>query len=221
MRKTLVLALVVMLAVGVVLAKSFVTGYEPDGLDELKKQKGSFKTTLVRPDADFSRSTEIQVKTVALVISDPGASADFSTGRLIGKPPKQSVVPEFDEVVEFKRIVGDVLSTELAQGTELQRVERAGPETLVLQPVVTEVMISSSSKNTSEDGRELPKLDEGTVVFDLIDGETGKILLRVGEKRRCKPPKGAEKSSGAWPNLAYWTEGAATDLCQVLEELAG
>ncbi len=38
-----------------------VAGYEPEGSDELDKQKGTFKTTLVRPDADFSRwRTKIQ-----------------------------------------------------------------------------------------------------------------------------------------------------------------
>lgn len=219
MMKKICLLLVLTCSVGLGVASSLVTGYEPAGLDELDKQKGTFKTTLIRPDADFSRYTRIQTKTVALVLRDTGGANEFSTGRLLAKREKESVVPEYDEVVEFKRIVGETLASELESTTGLELVDETGPNTLVLQPVVTDVVLSSSSKNKSEDGRELPELEQGTIVFDLIDGETGLIVARMAERRRCKPPKDVKKTTGLFPNLAYWTECAAVDLCHELERV--
>jgi hypothetical protein len=213
---------IVVLCVGVPLvAVSSVTGYEPEGFDELDKQKGTFKTTLVRPDADFSRYTKIQPRAVALEIHNPAGANDFSTGRLLAKRAKESIVPEYDEVVEFKRIVGDVLVAEISENTDLEVVDSAGPDTLILQPVITEAVFSSSSKNKSEDGRELPELEQGVIVFDLLDGETGTIVARFEEKRRSKPPKGTEKTTGLWPNLESWAERAAVDLLHELQRFEG
>ena len=90
---------------------------------------------------------------------------------------------------------------------------------MILQPVVTDVEISSSSKNTAEDGRELPQLDEGIIVFDLMDGETGEILARFAENRRNRPPKAERRSQGPWPNVAHWARGAASDFCKELARL--
>jgi hypothetical protein len=122
-------------------------------------------------------------------------------------------------VVEFKRIIGDALASELGLIDGLEQADGAGPGTLVLQPVVTDVEISASSENRSEDGRELPEFKEGTVVFDLIDGETGEIQARFGERRRCRPPEGAGAETGAWPYLSIWAESVAADLSAELERV--
>ncbi len=212
----LVLAVVLTVA-GSVSARSLEIGYEPEGLDELEKVKKSvFSTVLVRPDVDFSRYGKIHPKTVALVIRDPSSVNQFSTGRLLVKREKESVIPEYEEVVEFKRIIGEVLAERIGEELDLELVDTAGPGTLTLQPVVTDVEISSSSKNTAEDGRELPQLDEGVIVFDLMDGETGEILARFAEERRNRPPKAERKSEGLWPNLVYWADQVAGDLCEQL-----
>ena len=220
MKKTILPILVMMLLPGVILAKNLTAGYEPAGLDELAKQKGIFKTTLINPEADFPRYTEFRLRQIVVVVKNPGAQAlDNSTGRLLGGRERASVIPEYDEVVEFKRIVGEVIAAKLVQSTALEPSVDTGPNTLVLQPVITDVVFTSSSKNKSEDGRELPTLSQGTIVFDLIDGETGLIVARLGERLKCKPPKGTKSTSGAWPNLAYWTECAATDLARELERV--
>lgn len=221
MKKLLVFGLVLS-CVGWVTAKNLETGYEPEGLDELKKMKKSvFTTVLVRPDVDFSRYERIRPQTVALVIRDPSSANQFSTGRLIAKREKESVIPEYEEVVVFKQIFGDIIAESIAEELDLEIVDTAGPGTLILQPVVTGVEISSSSKNIAEDGREFPQLDEGIIVFDLMDGETGEILARFAENRRNRPPKAERRSEGVWPNLAYWATGAAADLCAEFNRLQG
>jgi len=217
--------LVMVLAAGSAFAMSFdAAGYEPAGLDELDKRKGGFKTTLVNPGVDFSRYTKIHQRKVVLVIDTSGKAVnDFETGRLFTKRERETVVPEFDEIVEFKRIVSDAITEELGHLDGVDQVESEGPGTLIIQPVITEVEISSSSKNRSSEGRELPVLKEGMIVFDLLDAESGEIVARFAESRRCKAPKGAKKAAGAWPNLPFWAEGAAADLRQELarEQIAG
>ena len=219
MKKAVLLAMV--LVAGLALAKSFDTGYEPEGLDGLTKQKGVFKTTRINPDTDFSHYTKYLQREVILVVRDPGTQRIQSTGSLIGRRSNESIMPEYEELIEFKQIVLTALSSEMARSSGLEMVNDLGPNTLVVQPVVTDVVFTSSSKNKSEDGREFPELSHGTIVFDLIDGETGLIQGRMGERRRCDAPKDAEPTSGAWPNLAYWAESAASDFCQELRRIEG
>jgi hypothetical protein len=217
-----IIVLLIILAASSVSAKNYDTGYEPEGLDELKKMKKSvFTTVLVRPEVDFSRYERIQPQTVALVIRDPSSVNQFSTGRLISKRENENVIPEYQEVVEFQQIVGTIIAESLSEELDLEVVDTAGPGTLILKPVVTDVEIDSSSRNTAEDGRELPQLDEGVIVFDLMDGETGEILARFAENRRNRPPKAERKSEGVWPNLAYWAESVAADLCAEFSKLKG
>ena len=52
MKYTGLMILVMVMIVGVGLAKNLDTGHEPEGLDELTKRKGLFKTILIHPDAD-------------------------------------------------------------------------------------------------------------------------------------------------------------------------
>jgi hypothetical protein len=219
MTRKLMVLLVVITVSGVVAARNFETGYEPVGLKQLKKQKGGFSIVLADPEADFSRYTKIHPQTVALVISDPAAANQFSTGRLHTKRETESVIPLYNEVVEFKHIFGEALADRIANDLDLELVDATGPGTLILQPVVTDVKITTSSKNTTEDGHELPRLNEGTIVFDLMDGETGRILARFAEKRRNRPPKDERETAGLWPNLPYWAEAAAADLCQELQRM--
>jgi hypothetical protein len=153
---------------------------------------------------------------VELVIRDPASANQFTTGRLNTKREKVSVIPEYQEVVEFKRIVGEAIAAELGASGDLEVVDTPGPGTLILLPIVTEAEISSSSKNTDGKGRELPELKEGTIVFDLTDGSTGEILARFAEKKRNRPPKDEKVSTGLWPNLPHWASTAAADLREEL-----
>lgn len=219
MSKRLMLIIAIVLVATVVFARNIETGYEPDGLDELVKRDGSFKTTLVHPDADFARYAKLYQRKVMLVVRDPSSESGQTTGSLIGGRGRNSVMPEWEELADLKKIVSEALEAEISAQTELEPAHVAGPGTLVLRPVVTDVVFTTSSKNKSEDGRELPCLSSGTIVFDLVDGETGIIQARFAERRKCRPPKGSEAPTGAWPNVDHWAGSAAADLCEELARL--
>jgi hypothetical protein len=209
---------IVFMVAGFSFARDYETGYEPVGLDALKKQKGVFKTTLIHPEVDFSRFAGFQQQTVGLFVQDPGAGGGYSTGRLTSRE-RELVIPEYDEVVEFKRIIGEALAEELVRMTHLEPVDQAGPGTLILQATVTDAKFSVSSTKRDENGDQHTELDEGVILIDFIDAETGKIVARFADRRKCKAPKGVKPEPGAWPNLARWAHEAASDLGQELNRV--
>jgi len=220
MKRIVLFTVVVMaLVAGLGVAKSLDTGYEPEGMDELAKQKGIFKTTLVRPDADFSRYTKLNLREVALVIRDPGQQElDRPTGRLIGSRSRGGVMPDWEDITKLKQILDDTIVAELDEKTEFELVDDPGPGTLVLQATLTDAVFEETTKIKTADGEPALVLSQGTIVFDLIDSETGVIQARLGERRKCQPSKYASStdSTGPWPCAGAWTEDAVTDLCQEL-----
>ncbi len=224
MNKSVVLILLLVCIAGLGVAKSLDTGYEPEGLDDLTKQKGVFKTTLVRPDADFSRYTKLNPRKVMLVVRDPGQQGNQKeTGSLIGSRSSGGVMPAWEELAELKEIINETIVDELGCSSELVLVNANDPETLVLRAVVTDAVFKETSKIKTADGEPALVLAQGTIVFDLIDGESGIIQARLGERRKCETPKGSspDDENGSWSTAAQWTELAVADLCEELKRVRG
>lgn len=218
------IALIMMLTAGSVFARSFDTAYEPQGLDELTKKKGAFKTTLVRPDADFSRYTKLNARKVMLVVRDPGpATEQMETGSLIGTRKQGGVLPPFEALAELKEIVNEAIADELGSAGGFEVVSTSDPETLVLRASLTDVVVDETQKIKTPTGEPSFVVTQATIVFDLIDGETGVIQMRVGERRKCRPPKGSSPDdlTGPWPYVGDWIEDAASDLCAELDRFKG
>lgn len=224
MKKGLLLIILIACVAGIGFAKNLDTGYEPEGLDELAKQKGVFKTTMVRPDADFSRYTKLNARKVMLIVRDPGPkSTEQETGSLIGSRSRGGVMPPYEDLARLKEIINETIVSELSCNTELEVVNASDAETLVLRAAITDVVFDETSKIKTADGEPSPVLSQGTIVFDLIDGETGVIQARVGERRKCKTPKNPDPNdeNGSWSSAADWTQLAASDLCQELKRVRG
>ena len=224
MRSVICAAVLMVVVAGVGLAASFDLGYEPEGLDDLKKEKGVFKTTLVRPDADFSRYDSIQTRTPVLAVRAPASSGrGSSTGSLVGGVGGGVDLPEWEDLAELKEIFSRAVDTELGSATDLAVVEGDGPTTLVLRPAITDAVITTSSRYKSNDGEEVPLLTRATVVLDLIDGETGVIVARLAERRTCPRPKKGDAAGDVyplWPNVADWASSVAADLALQLDRAA-
>ena len=225
MKNTILVITVIALIAGAAQAKSIDTGYEPEGFDQLAKQKGIFSTTLVHPDSDLSRYSKIYPKKVMLVVRDPGRQMEQpATGSILGKRSGGGVMPEWEDLEQLKRIINEAIVAELDRDTGFELVHDAGPGTLVLRAAVVDIVCDESSKIKTADGEPAPILSQGTIVFDLIDGESGVIQVRVGERRKCKAPKGSASSAednGPWPNVACWVRTAAADFRRVLAGMSG
>lgn len=223
MKKTVVLVLVMTLAVSYAIARNSGPSVGPDGLDQLTKEKGLFKTTLVNPEADFSRYNKLCPKRVLLQFRGPGVVQDESTaGSMVRKKSRGAEVPNGEDIEIFRQVVSDAVVSQLGDCEVIELVEAGGPETLFVRATVTDIVTDIVSK--SEKGGENPKpfTVQGEITFDLIDADTGVLLARVGERRKGRkagdavtpPEAGAE-----WVIIWSWAEQAAADFRQELERV--
>jgi hypothetical protein len=195
----------------------------PDGLDELTQEKGLFKTTLINPGVDFSSYSKICPKRVLLQFRGSGPPQDEAiAGSLVRKRSRGPAVPEGEDLETFRQIITDAFESELGSCELIEMVEEAGPETLFVRTTVTDIVTDIASKSGKSAKKPKPFSVQGDIAFDLIDAETGIVLARMGESRKCRkadesvqpPDAGAE-----WVNIWFWAEQAAADLRQELERV--
>ena len=193
----------------------------PAGLDELTKEKGQFKKTLINQDTDFSKYTKLYPTRVRLEIRGPG-SASSGTGKLTGRASRDSSIPDGESLAQFAEIINETLVEELGRSESFQIVQEIGPGTLILRPAITELVCEISSEPVDEGKKPKPFSAQGTITFDLIDAETGAILVRVSERRKSGKDEGSappEDLDVRWGKVCTWAEAAAVDLRQELERV--
>ena len=223
MRKAAVLGLAIILSAGFSFARDQSSGYGVPGLDDLTKEKGTFKTTLINPDTEFSSYSKLCPKRVLLQFRGPGPAQDESTaGSMVKKKSRGAAVPEGEDLETFRQIITDAFVSELGSGELIELVEEGGPETLFVRATISNIVTDIASKSGKAGKTPKPFTVQGNIAFDLIDAETGVLLARVGENRKSRkaddsvtpPEAGAE-----WVNIWSWAERAAADLRLELERV--
>ena len=187
MRRAMIVGLAVVLSAGSGLAGNQGSGYGAKGLDELTKQKGLFKTTLINSDAQFSSYSKLCPKRVLLQFRGPGPAQDESTtGSMVRKKSRGGAIPEGEDLATFRQIITDAFVSELGGCESIKLVEESGPETLFVRATVTDIVTDIASKSGKSTQNPKPYSVQGEIAFDLIDAETGVILARVGERRKSR-----------------------------------
>jgi hypothetical protein len=222
-KKTVYLVIMVILVVNNALAQNSGPGVGSEGLDQLTKEKGLFKTTLVNPETDFSRYNQLCPKRVLLQFRDPGpAQAGSTAGSLVKKKRRGPEIPENEDIETFRQIVTDAVVSQLGDCEVIELVSDVGPGTLFVRATVTDIVTDIVSK--SEKGGDNPKpfTVQGEIYFDLIDAETGAVLTRVGERRKSRKADDAVPPPGAgaeWVVIWSWAEQAAADFRREVERV--
>ena len=219
----MLLVLTIALVAGGSFGKGKGSASEFSGLDDLTKQEGLFETTLIHTDADFSRYSRLFPRTVELEFRDQGRRESGSgTGSLVGQRGSRKARPKKKDVAKFEQILNDAFADELGRSGAFQLVHEAGPDTLILRATVMDIIAKFPSKSSSRVDSEVQLLISGSIVFDLIDAETGVIQARIGEHRRIlRVEDSAENSDPTqlWADVAEWAQRAAADLCLELERV--
>lgn len=197
----------------------------PEGLDELEKQKGVFKMTLINPGADFSTYNKLCPKRVLLQFRGPGQPQDVATaGSLVRKRNRGAAIPEGEDLETFRQIVTDAFASELGSCELVEMDEEGGPETLFVRATVTDIVTDIASKSGKSGKKVKPYSVQGDIAFDLVDAETGILLARVGEARKSRKADESVTPPAAgpeWVDIWVWAEQAAADLRQELERVLG
>ena len=221
--KIILLILALSLATGLSYARNPGPNFGPEGLDELKKRKGLFKTSLINPNAEFSSYSKLCPTRILLQFRGPRPAQDeATTGSMVRKKSRDVDVPEGEDLETFRRIITDAVVGELGSCGIVKLVEEGGPETLFVRATVTDIVSDIASKSSKKGKNPKPFSAQGAIVFDLIDAETGVILARFGERRKSQkagdsvtpPDAGAE-----WVNIWSWAERAAAELRLELERV--
>ena len=223
MGKAMILGLAVVLSAGSVFTRDQSTGYGPVVLDDLTKSKGHFKTTLIRPDADFSKYGKVYPRRVLLQFRGPGPAQDeATTGSMVRKRSRGAEIPEGEDLATFRQIITDAFVSELGSCELIELVEEGSPETLFVRTTVTDIVTDIASKSGKAGKTPKPFSVQGDITFDLIDAETGVLLARLGERRKSGKADNsvAPPDAGAqWVNIWSWAERATEDFHQELERL--
>jgi hypothetical protein len=189
---------------------------EPEGLDALVPQQGEFDITLVRPGIDVSGYTRVATEPVELefremVLED----TEPATGSLISARPKKIGTPKRKEVKLIQQAFDEAVQGELRRSGRLEIVDEPGPGTLIVRPAVVDII----SRELVEAGREAdpdkPPIIRGTIVFDLIDAETGAIQARLSERRDIEAAAAGGADRRSEP-IVLWARMAAADLVEEL-----
>ncbi|MCP4900393.1 MAG: DUF3313 domain-containing protein [bacterium] len=197
MNRIALLALVVLLAMA--LPSTLKASSEPEitGFDDLVKAKSRFAETWVRPGADLSQYTKIYPTEALLHLSEDQGQPMRRTGSVVHRP-----VFDEEHLQKLKEVVSQAVIAELER-TGFETVQESSPSTLILRIALLDI--------TTQNGME--RLDEATVLFDVIDSETGVIQARLGQ--RSNIPFGRNRP---WEDVGLWAQKAAWDLQHTLRK---
>lgn len=211
------------MGLGVIGAKEKNNAPEISGFDELAVQDGRFHTTLIRPDADFSQYEGLLPMSVELEFRESKSSQSVaSTGSHFAKKNSSTRKPKAKDIAKFKRAIGDACISELERRERFEVAGEAGPNTLFLRTRVTDMVSYLALKKSRNDDPSVQLVATGTIVFDLIDAETGVIQARVAERRRImhfvESPEDGTKTA-LWADVEQWAQLAASDLLDEIERV--
>lgn len=215
MTKAIHLALTALLSMSVGFSGAATDNSEPEGFDDLEKVKGGlFKQCLISPDAVLSDYDKLLTYPVRLEFNiQPVRTARAGTGSMISARDEPPVTINNADRAEVARVIDGAFRSELGSGDGFVQVQEAGPATLLVIPTVEDIDLRSPP---SSSGRSQPLLSKGTVLFDVIDPESGIILARFRERRKI--PHAAD-SEEPWSDVGEWAKLAAADLLQELRQL--
>jgi len=219
MRKAMLPGATIALVLSSVVAVAPSSAADVEGFDELIKEKGLFKKTLIHPEADFSTYRSLYQETVRIQFrSSTGTESEQETGSLLRRRSTGSAVPDSEDRAKFGQIVSEALAIELGRSAEFQLVEEAGPGTLILRASVLDILSRIPSRSAGETELRGRLIAQGTIVFDLIDAETGVLQARMSERRRILrgDTSGPADLSMVWADIQQWAQRAAADLLQEL-----
>jgi len=195
------------------------------GGDALVKEKGRFKETWVHPDARLMRYSELYLWNEVFQFRDVRTRKSLRTSSSILLSTGSEEYPVSQESRErFQHVFVDTFVEELQRSKRFQVVDEVGPGTLIVRGGVLDI-VSRVPPSTARVDVYLAKVGEATIVFELIDPETGLMQARLGGRRNIQPPRHSHDAFSRpanvhtmWVDVERWASAVASDLRHELEE---
>ena len=185
-----------------------------DGLHPVEGAK--MQQVWARDDFDLSPYSKIMLR---------GAASEFRPG---GKNPKMhsslgpnehyTVTPE--QKAKFDEIMGEAFVAELSSSEQFSIVTEPGPDVLLVQGKLLDVVSFIPDDRMSRGGREsvrLSRVGEVTLVLEIRDSESSAILIRAAERRAAESAALTMTRSNPVTNAAEFRR-VATHWAKILRE---
>jgi hypothetical protein len=219
-----VVALVLMS--GVSLAQEQPPATQITGADELvTKEKGAFQQAWIRPDVDIARYSKLVVWQTQFQFRDVGDTPRSMPTSMLRHDLEDHFTVREEERQKFQELVNETLVEELERSKTFEVVDTPGPGTLILNPMVADIVSNVPPQTTGSVDVYLSAVGEATIFFELIDAQTGVILARAGERRRIQPPdrlyevsRLPANSATIWADVKRWSADVGRDLRVALDK---
>jgi hypothetical protein len=125
---------------------------------------------------------------------------------------------------KFKEVVTEAVVKELERSKMFEVTDTVGPGTLLVRGAVLDI-VSDVPPDLSGGGIHLASVGQATIVFELIDAETGVIQARVAERREIQPDVRMNRvnaapvnSASVWNDVKQWAGDEARALIKALDK---
>lgn len=225
-RSLTVLAALVLLS-GLASAQQEPPTTQITGADELvPKGKGALQMVWVRPGADITRYTKLLVWQTQFQFRDVGDTpSSVPTSVLMRGDLEGPFTIREEEKQKFEQLVNQTLVEELSRSKLFEVVDKPGPGTLILNPMMIDIVSNVPPQTTALVDVYLSAVGQATIFFELIDAETGVIQARAGERRLIQPPDRLYEvnhqpanAATVWADVKRWAADVGRDLRVALDK---
>ena len=194
------------------------------GADQLVEESGTFQATWINPDAEITNYKKLFMWSAVFQFRDVDDRGGTTTQMLRNNNSGPFTISE-ESRARFEEVVFEAISAELARTNIFEMTDQLGPNTLLVRAGVLDI-ISNVPPNVGRAGNiHFNAVGEATMVFELIDAETGVIQARVAERRRIQPRGRMNDVSGSpttaatvWNDVQRWAREEARTLRRELEK---
>jgi hypothetical protein len=223
--KTLMMLILATLTVGAAIPQDATPAPKVTGEDDLVQTTGRYAATWVRPGVDLSHYTKLLLwKTVFQFRDVAKTPSSVPTSVSLSDTEGPYSIPDEDKQ-KFEEIVDDALVKQLARSKEFEIVDQPGPNTLIVRPMMLDITSDVPPSTLGYTNVYLASVGEATIVFELIDAETGVILARAGERRRIQPQSrmvgvnpAPMTSATVYADIQRWSYEVARELRVALDK---
>lgn len=224
MKKAAVLLFCGVLMAGVLYAQDVPVEKVTGGDDLVKEKGGPFQETWVRPDADISKYSKLYMWESLFKFREGGKTSAGTTMEMMRGNDSGPYAISDDSKEKFKKVVSETVVKELARSKQFTVTDKVGPDTLLVRGAVLDI-VSNVPPNLSGGGIHLSSVGQATMVFELIDAETGVVQARSAERRAIAPPVRMNQVNTApvneasvWNDVEQWARGEAQILRKALDK---
>ncbi len=194
------------------------------GGDDLVEQKGPWAGTWVHPDADISKYSKLYLWESLFKFREGGATSAGTTMQMMRGDSSGPYAVTEESRKKFKQVVSEAVVKELGRSKLFEVTDTVGPGTLLVRGAVLDI-VSNVPPHLSGGGIHLASVGQATMVFELIDAETGVIQARVAERRNIQPDvrmnqvnSAPVNSATVWNDVKRWAGDEAQALRKALEK---